>query len=314
MQGEHPHGTFHLHHAGWRLNWPLISVCADHLNNKQAVADPTVSDFNRTLYFRLLLTRACSEYVNEISAANGPTTDLAAEFVRACEANIDLAWIVHFLYDDSFMVLQWKEFVRSNNSAGLDLLWREYLALAKTATAHKTNYAPMAVLRVFWGQALVRPLNDLYHRVRTIPMGDAPGTNVGWDMPCENLHRAITASVRVLVSEARISRFIDEWPFLERVANGLRQLMYRLRNRREPRMKEMDTDVQKLKSLFRAKVGRDWATASAQNDRPKLIGSGWRGRPWVEMQAAMTQQGRESVHEWIVRHLQTNVPFFSWCP
>ena len=204
--------------------------------------------------------------------------------------------------------------MRSNNSAGLDLLWREYLALAKTATAHKTNYAPMAVLRVFWGQALVQPLNDLYHRVRTIPMGDAPGTNVGWDMPCENLHRAITASVRVLVSEDRISRFIDEWPFLERVASGLRQLMYRLRNRREPRMKEMDTDVQKLKILFRAKVGRDWATASAQNDRPKLIGSGWRGRPWVEMQAAMTQQGRESVHEWIVRHLQTNVPFFSWCP
>ena len=73
MQGEHPHGTFHLHHAGWRLNWPFISVCADHLNNKQAVADPTVSDFNRTFYFRLLLTRACSEYVNEIAAANGPT-------------------------------------------------------------------------------------------------------------------------------------------------------------------------------------------------------------------------------------------------
>ena len=145
VQGEAPHGTHHLHHADWRLYWPLIQVCAQHLDNKQAVKDPTVSDFNRTFYFRLIMTRAVSEYINEIAAAGGPDTDLAPQFVRAAEANLDLAWLVHWLYDGAFLVLQWKQSVRSNDSHTLDLLWREFLSLAKTSQAHKTHYAPMAV-------------------------------------------------------------------------------------------------------------------------------------------------------------------------
>ena len=86
--------------------------------------------------------------------------------------------------------------------------------------------------------------------------------------------------------------------------------MYRLRRGETRRMKDMDTDVQKLKELFRARVGTTWAEASAPNANPKLIGAGWRGRPWVAMRAAMTHTGHNSVHEWICRHLHTYTPFF----
>ena len=124
VQGEHPHGTHHIHHADWRLYWPLIQVCAAHLNNKQAVKDPSVSDFNKTYYFRCIMTRAVCEYINEIAGNGGPTTDMPSEFVKAAEANVDLAWLVHWLYDGAFLVLEWKQSVRSNDSRKLDLLWR----------------------------------------------------------------------------------------------------------------------------------------------------------------------------------------------
>ena len=74
----------------------------------------------------------------------------------------------------------------------------------------------------------------------------------------------------------------------------------------------MDDDVQQLKELFRARVGTTWVQASAANTSPKLIGEGWRGRPWVAMRTAMSQTGQDSVHEWICRHLNTYTGFFPW--
>ena len=262
--------------------------------------DPTVSDFNRTFYFRLIMTRAVSEYINEIAAAGGPDTDMVPQFVRAAEANVDLAWLVHWLYDGAFLVLQWKQSVRSNDSHTLDLLWREFLSLAKTSQAHKTHYAPMAVLRVFWGMAMTPKLSALYHSIRTLPMGEQPGTCVGWDHPCENLHRAITLGVSKFVSAERISRFIAQWPFLEMVSRGLRHVIWRMRGDRKGHMKDMDQDVQRLKELFRRKVGTTWAEASRPNtSRPQLIGAGWRGRPWVAMRMMMNKQGPDSLYNWM---------------
>ena len=80
---------------------------------------------------------------------------------------------MHWLYDGAFLCLQWKREVRGGGGK-LDLLWREFVGLARTDAAHKTQYAPMAVLRVFWGKATVKPLNDLYHSIRTLPMGKRP--------------------------------------------------------------------------------------------------------------------------------------------
>ena len=99
---------------------------------------------------------------------------------------------------------------------------------------------------------------------------------------------------------------------MQRVANGLRQLVHRLRRDETRQMKDMDDDVQQLKELFRARVGTTWVQASAANTSPKLIGEGWRGRPWVAMRTAMSQTGQDSVHEWICRHLNTYTGFFPW--
>ena len=311
VQGEHPHGTDHVHHADWRLFWPLIEACGHHLGNKQCIKDPNVTDFNKTWFFRLMLTRAVAEYVNEISAAGGPSTDLAAEFVKASEANVDLAWLVHWLYDGAFLCLQWKREVRGSGKR-LDLLWREFVGLGRTAVAHKTQYAPMAVMRVFWGQAMVQPLNDLYHSIRTLPMGKVPGTATGWDMPCEDLNRSITLGVPSLVSEERISNFIEEYPFTSTVANGLRQLMYEHRADRERKLKDMDADVQRLKELFRRRIGTTWAEASRRNDDHVLVGAGARGKPWDAVQIVGVQTGADSVHEWVRRQVHKYAPFFTW--
>ena len=36
VQGEAPHGVYHVMHAGWRLYWRFIRACSEELNNEQA--------------------------------------------------------------------------------------------------------------------------------------------------------------------------------------------------------------------------------------------------------------------------------------
>ena len=65
---------------------------------------------------------------------------------------------------------------------------------AHTSTANKTQYVPMAIMRVFWGCCLVPELRALYHEVRTAPSKNR-GANVGWDMLVEWLNAAIKSHV-----------------------------------------------------------------------------------------------------------------------
>ena len=69
---------------------------------------------------------------------------------------MDLAWVVHFLYDGAYLVLDCKQSVREGpeKSKRLDVLWREFYSIGHTGTANKTNYIPMSVMRVFWAEAL----------------------------------------------------------------------------------------------------------------------------------------------------------------
>ena len=86
------------------------------------------------------------------------------------------------------------------------MLWREFYSIGRTGTANKTNYVPMAIMRVFWGLALEPNLRELYHSLRAIPMSKKG--YVGWDTPIEWLNGAITEMVPSKVSEERISRAI----------------------------------------------------------------------------------------------------------
>lgn len=146
-------------HCHWRNYNGLIMWCASKLNNPQMTADPKVSDFNTHRHFFLeVVTLACSEYVLFIASQPGAETlDDPAAFIHKASANMDLAWVCNFLFDAGFHTLEFLQSVRSNDSHKLDLLWREFYASARCDAAHKTQYVPMAIMRVFWGCAPQQP-------------------------------------------------------------------------------------------------------------------------------------------------------------
>ena len=96
--------------------------------------------------------------------------DAVPEFIAASERNIDLAWVVHFLYDFAYLIFDMKQKVRANRSEEIDVLWREFLHTGVTGTANKNNYVPMAIMRLFWATAMDPELADLNHALRAIPL------------------------------------------------------------------------------------------------------------------------------------------------
>ena len=157
VQGEAPHGVFHVLHAGWRLYIRFLRACALHLTNqnpeaginKQVRDDPTVSDLNNSMHFINRVTKAACEYLVHLSGHGGPAIDDVDYWLNAANSNIDLAWLVHFLYDYAFLVLDFKRAVRASDSNHLDLLWREFLLIGHAKTSNKTQYCPMAIMAVF---------------------------------------------------------------------------------------------------------------------------------------------------------------------
>eukprot|EP00965_Chrysotila_dentata_P220733 6191963-Pleurochrysis_carterae.AAC.5 len=69
------------------------------------------------------------------------------------------------------MVLDFKQGARCGDRNLLDLSLREFFSLmGRASTANKTNYEPMAIMRIFWADALHPQLADLYLRMRSISM------------------------------------------------------------------------------------------------------------------------------------------------
>ena len=310
MQGEAPHGVYHCMHAGWRLYWRFIKVCAIKLGNKQAIEDPPVKSFNSCIHFLWRITRAASEYLLEL--VNDPFSvplDDTAEFIKATELNVDLAWLVHFLYDFAYMVLDFKQSVRAGDSHSLDLLWREFYASGTTSTANKTQYVPMAIMRIFWAEALTPDLAKLMHALRSIPMSLRPGSRVGWDTPIEWLNGGITEGVPAHVTETRIERFVEIYPLLQSNYSRLRTASQAGRKAAHTHMKDMDSDVNVLKDLFRQKVGVGWVAATAANAIPQLVTE--RGvLPWIEVQNHMSNGSVAAQVSRLVTGLTDN--FYTW--
>ena len=167
-------------HAEWRLHRQFIMWCADKVDNKQVVEDPSVSVFNSHRFFFLdVLTRAGAKYINFLAQSPGaPSFDDPGPILAQAEANIDFAWVCHFLYDAGFFTLDFLQGVRGNNSHLLDLLWREFFASAHSGTANKTQYVPMSIMRVFWGMAMTPELDALYHPPAPPCHRGAPGPSV----------------------------------------------------------------------------------------------------------------------------------------
>ena len=303
VQGESPHGVHHFLHAGFRLFKPIIRVAAGLIKDKSVSEDPhSVKEFNRALFLLYKITRGFSEYL--LTLRDAPSLDFPEDYIRQAQPNIDLLWIVHFLYDCAFLVLDLKKCIRSNDSKGIDLLYREFLTSALTGTANKTQYTQMSILRVFWAHAMHPDLQHIYHGIRSLPVSRRPGSRVGWDMLCEWLHRSISAGVQTRVSEERITHYIENFAFMEHCHEICEDWAYQGRADYEKHIKDIAPDAQLLVGELRQKVGSTWQQAT----RPNLVsalGIDHRGPlPWDEMRRTMLRTGPDALPVIINRHLE----------
>eukprot|EP00327_Prymnesium_parvum_P002938 CAMPEP_0182834102 /NCGR_PEP_ID=MMETSP0006_2-20121128/20719_1 /TAXON_ID=97485 /ORGANISM="Prymnesium parvum, Strain Texoma1" /LENGTH=206 /DNA_ID=CAMNT_0024962293 /DNA_START=601 /DNA_END=1220 /DNA_ORIENTATION=- len=180
--GLSPHGEFHVCHAGYRLFSPIIQVFGDTCSEYviELSQTPGAESFDHAPAFlrawavlsilnltteggcgRKHLDRANSTSPSRspFSGCRRPRPDyvmrhVAPAFLRACERNIDLAWVVHMLYDFLFMWWDFKQAVRANASKHIDVLWAEFVPMGRTTTANKTHYGVLALMQVYLGCAL----------------------------------------------------------------------------------------------------------------------------------------------------------------
>ena len=317
--GEHPHGVHHIMHTVHRNFEPFVMRCAEEVGNKAIVSDPAaVMHFNSHFYFHCKLIRASSEWLFEKSRGfGGLDFEDVPSFMRATEANIDLAWLAHYIYDGGFLLLDFKQAVRANDCDSLDADWAEFVTLARTGTGHKTHYGYLAMMQVYRSQCLHPQLAALLKQIRTLPMSSRPGARVGWDTPCEWLHAAITASVTTHVSDAAIWSYIQQHPFMDTVDKELRQIMGVDRSATEAKLKDMDADVAKLKVMFDQLIGATWAHAARQNNRSNLLSNARGARikpPWQEYEDIAGSQGQDSNAAYVRRHLSTYAFRHEWKP
>ena len=307
-------------HCQWRLYRPFIMKCADILDNPQIKEDPSVSDFNVHRFFLLnILTPAAMEFIEEISrTAGADDLDDPGPILAKAQANVNFDWLVHFLHDCAFWTLDFLQSVRGNESATLDILWREFFPSAHTDTAHKTQYVGMAILRVFWGMALVPDLDALYHAIRTAPSGEHLGCGVGWDWAIEMLNGAIKAHVGSHVSEAQISNFVASWATLETVQKHMRELLEQNQAEKHWRGRDVKSDIKKLKKFFRDCIGSTWAEAIDANTSARIVRPAAAGRsvkkPWKQVEEVMARRGERAPHAYVARYVRDMTSFFEWLP
>ena len=123
------------------------------------------------------------------------------------------------------------------------------------------------------------------------------------------------------VTLEHIEQFLKIYPLLEHNNTVLREWTMPARDRYASVMKDMDSDVGRLKEWFMQTVGSDWQSVwqcTAQQNSippgPQLVPG--RGRPpWEEVEAVMTGRGADSVSAFVagtVRRLTSN--FYEWKP
>ena len=316
IQGE-LHGLFHGMHCQHRLYRPFIMKCAEVLDNPQIKEDPGVSDYNLHRFFLLnIMTPAAMEYMVEISATPGADDlDDPGPIMAKAAANVNFDWLVHFLHDCSFFTLDFLQSVRGNDSANIDILWREFFSSAHTDTANKTQYVGMAIMRVFWGMGLVPDLDALYHAIRTIPSGTHLGCGVGWDWAIEMLNGAIKAHVGAHVSETQISNFVANWACMEAVQKNMREVLEENKAEQRWRGRNVRADIDLLKKFFRDCCGATWAEAIAPNRNPRIVKTAAGHsvkRPWKQVEEVMARRGEHAPHAYIERYVRSMTPFFPW--
>ena len=109
------------------------------------------------------------------------------------------------------------------------------------------------------------------------------------------LNGAITSGVSSLISEQRIEDFVENYAFMESSYTSLLNEFNHARSG-QSNMRELDGNVNRMKSFLVSNIGADWATATAANQVSRL-GIDSRGIvPWDEVRTAMMRTGVLTPH------------------
>ena len=193
------------------------------------------------------------------------------------------------------------------------MLWRENLPSTRTAKAHKVNYRQMSVILVYWGCALVEPLQTFYHNTRTIRWIES---HVGWDMPIEKLNMWIKESVISNISEMQIINFIWRLNFMQHVARAVKSLMWAKRKHDKATAKDVSPDVLAIKEFLRAQIGTNYATVTQpSNDNLMSVDmSDWGGRAYPRTNAPFAQirRAHDGIREYVTKQLAKLCPWQRW--
>eukprot|EP00965_Chrysotila_dentata_P045782 1521555-Pleurochrysis_carterae.AAC.1 len=121
-------------------------------------------------------------------------------------------------------------------------------------------------------------------------MSAREGCVVGWDCVIKWLNAAITEGASHHVSEESIQRFVSIYPLLTENFRSLKEHVLKATDTQRMNMKDMDTDVARLKDMFMTSVDTDWSTATRNNPTSNL-GLTRGGVPWKEAVDVMHQTG-----------------------
>ena len=316
VQGEHPHGTCHVLHMGWRPYWPLLGGDAGNpkitggllgaIGHSECKKEWTVSAFNDYDHVSRILIQGIGEYFTHLEASPGcPSLSAPDAVMAACSVNIDLEWLFHYLHDYGFLYWGMRTAVRGNASHAIDLVWRECVSFMHTDESHKTQYASMAIMRIFWAEALHPHLAYVYHANRCLSLLGLPGSCVGWDMVIEKENLSIGMNV-TRPSFDRIDKYVFELNFCGPVGRAVERALLASRIRKPSQMTKIDRDVAALKSHLIETLGNTWQEASVHRApaASKLVYPPTAKRPWESVQA-LTRGG--AFMEWMRKHLNQKV-------
>ena len=304
VQGEHPHGTCHVLHMGWRPYAPMTLKIMHGIGHTECKADFTVSAFNDYDHATAILTEGIAKYFQKLSESGGmPPLSNSTAVLNACSANIDLEWLSHYLHDYAFLYWDLRQAVRGNDSSRIDMTWRECVSFMHTEESHKTQYAPMAILRVFWAEALHPDLATIYHQNRTLSLHGFAGSNVGWDMPIEKENLMISTNV-VRASFDSIKKFVRQLNFLSPVNRAIERVFFANRTMKPCKRKKIDEDVQAVVDFLVGLLGGTWAQASQPRQQKDSVNPPKSVRSWKSVEAI----GHSAAFiTWVRGHLSTKV-------
>jgi hypothetical protein len=305
VQGEHPHGTCHVLHMGWRPYYPLLGGILTAIGHLECKKDFSVSDYNDHDHAMAILIEGVAQYFMLLdSQGGGHPLSMVSIFLGAVAANTDLEWLAHFLHDFGFLYWEMRQSVRSNDSTQIDLIWRECISFMHTDISHKTQYAPMAIMRIYWSEAMTPWLANIYHQHRTLSLLGLPGSNVGWDMPIEKENLMLNSVARP--SKERFDKYVEELNFLGPVSRGQERLLMANRTRSPNQMKSIQADVQLVVEHLVVTLGGTWQAAlvpRVQKDS-KLVNPPRSPQPWVAV-ARLAASG--DFYDWMKGHLDSKV-------